>query len=412
MVDSHLDLVAYAAVYHSAAGLRTHSRRLPTTNAGPNPGTHPRSLPPLFVCSCSLKGGIQPGPAVRQFVSPPSNLYAPSRPVVNNSMIIAGPAQAYNYHRAQFPQAQQVSGQLMPPPQPQLQQTFPQQGPPSVLQQQTLAVRPRAAIDLTISDHERVPKRPRMGSDPDVSTQHPAGLLDRPRYSAYAQVSFQTPYQTVQQRNPQSRAQIAPVDHAQNRAIQPYYPQRSVTAPNPYQHAQSPTSPRPGANSLPNTPTLPISAASVMDAYRAVADELGARRTNGQLPNSHGQIRGVSRPQQLDTGPAQPASAAPQNPSAANAGTHAATPVNPTSVETPAERSTGTPLTSTPTAPLPGSVPASPQVTSGQVQGGESSLPPLTEEQTEQMRSEVADSMFTEPKEGDETQARVCVLCE
>ena len=47
----------------------------------------------------------------------------------------------------------------------------------------------------------------------------------------------------------------------------------------------------------------------------------------------------------------------------------------------------------------------------GQVQSGGASLPPLTEEQTKQMRSELADSMFTEP-EDEETQARVCMFCE
>jgi hypothetical protein len=36
----------------------------------------------------------------------------------------------------------------------------------------------------------------------------------------------------------------------------------------------------------------------------------------------------------------------------------------------------------------------------------------LTEEQASQMYSDVADSMFSEPNEGDETQARTCMLCE
>ena len=109
-------------------------------------------------------------------------------------------------------------------------------------------------------------------------------------------------------------------------------------------------------------------------------------------------------------GPVYPGSIASQNPSVANAGTSVVTTANP--VEAPAERSTGTSLAPTPSAPLPDLVPVSSQVTSSQVQDGESSLPPLTEEQTGQMRSELADLMFSEPEEGDEMQARVCLFCE
>lgn len=44
--------------------------------------------------------------------------------------------------------------------------------------------------------------------------------------------------------------------------------------------------------------------------------------------------------------------------------------------------------------------------------GEGSPLLQLTEEQTEEMRWEVADSIFTEPQEGDEMRARTCILCE
>jgi len=297
----------------------------------------------------------------------------------------------------------------MPPPPQQLQQALPKQGQPPVYQQHTPAIRPRPVVDLTHSDDERVPKRPRMTSDPNVYTQHSTGLPNRPQYPAYGQASFQTPHQ-IQQRNPQPRPQVDPTGHTQNQSTQPPNQQRSMTAPNPYQHVLSPTSPSPRASSLSSVPTPPTSAPPVMDAYRVIVGELTAAQTQGKLPDGYGQMQGVSQSRQMDTGPAHPASVASQNPSVADAGTNVVTTVNP--VEAPAERSMGTPLASTPSAPPPGSVPVSPQVMSGQVQGGESSLPPLTEEQTRQMCSELADSMFTEPEEGDEMQARACLFCE
>ena len=292
----------------------------------------------------------------------------------------------------------------MPPPQ-QPQQALPQQGQPPVSQQFTPSIRPRPVIDLTASDDERVSKRPRMASDPNAYTQHSAGVSNRPQH----QVHTQAPYQP-QQRNTEPRPQVVPMGHTPNQPIQSHYPQRSMTAPNPYQHVLSPTSPPPRVNSFSNIPTPPTSAPPVMDAYRIVAAEQSARQPQGNLPDVHGQARGTIQPQQMDTAPVHPASVASQNPSFADVGTNVVTIAS--TVETPAGQSTGTPLASTPVAPPPDSVPVSPQGISGQVQGGESSPPPLTEEQTSQMRSELADSMFTEPEEGDEMQARVCMFCE
>jgi len=324
-------------------------------------------------------------------------------------MVVAGPSQAYNYHRAQFPHTQQVPAQLMPPPPQQLQQALPQQGQPSV-SQQTPAIRPRPVIDLA-TDDERVSKRPRMASDPNVyAQQHSPGLSIHPQHQVYTQMPFQTPSQ-LQQRVSQPRPQMVPADPMQNQSMQPRHPQRSMTAPNSYQHVPSPTSPPPRTNSLSSIPpTPPTSAPPVMDAYRVVAGELSATPTRRPPPDPHGQTQGINQPQQADTGPAHPASVTSHNPSVADARTSIVTPANP--VGAPAERSAGTPLAPTPSAPPPDSVPVSPQVLSGQVQDGESSLPPLTEEQTEQMRSELADSMFSEVEEGDEMQARVCLFCQ
>jgi hypothetical protein len=302
----------------------------------------------------------------------------------------------------------------MPPPPQQPQQAFPQQGQPSVPQQLIPTIRPRPVIDLTNSDDERVPKRPRMPSDPSASALRSPRPTNHPRHPLYAQM----PYQTHQQRNQQSGLQVVPMDHAQNQPMQPYYPRRSVTAPMvPYQHVPSPTSPPYvgpfRTNSLPeitaSIPAPPISAPPVMDVYRAVTGEQGATQTEVQLPDVHGQVQGVDQLRRADTGPAHHANAASQI-GTADAGTNVATTTNP--AETPAERSTGTPLASTPATPPPDSVPVSPQVLTGQTQAGGSSLPPLTEEQTKLMRSELADSMFTEPGEDDEKQARVCVFCQ
>ena len=284
----------------------------------------------------------------------------------------------------------------MPPPQQQQQQQFlPQQGQPSVSQQQIPAIRPRPPIDLTSSDDERIPKRPRMASDPNVYTRRSPVSTNHPQHQVYAQMPAQTPYQ---QRNVQARSQVLAVDHIRNQPMQQHHPQRSGTAPtNMYQYAPPPTSPtyaHPyGANGLPNVPGPPtsVSAPPVMDAYKAVTGGLGPTQIHGRLPDAQVQTQGNGQPQQAYTDPAHSAILA----------------------ETPTVRSMGTPLRSTPAAPPPDSAPVSPQaITGGQMQSGGSSLPPLTEEQIKQMRSELADSMFTEPKEGDETQARTCILCE
>ncbi|KAF9653569.1 hypothetical protein BDM02DRAFT_3107491 [Thelephora ganbajun] len=327
--------------------------------------------------------GLQPGPVVRQFVSPPSNPYATNLPVASNQTIVAGPVQAYNYHRAHFPQPQQVPAQLMSPPQ-HPQQTLPQQVQPPVPQQQIPATRPRPVIDLTNSDDERAPKRPRMASDPNVYTQHPREPVTHFQHQVHAQMPAQAPYQVLQQRHLQPRLQGVPMDYMQVQPMQQYYPQRSGTGPTyPYQQVSPQVSPYVGpygASFLPNAPAPPISAPAAMDAYGAVT---GSMQTQGQLLDANDQ------PQQM-------------RPSTADAGTNITTTAN--TAEAPAERSIGTPLGSTPAAPPPDSAPVSPQVmASSRTHGGESSLPPLTEEQIKQMRSELADSMFTEPREDDET---------
>jgi hypothetical protein len=330
----------------------------------------------IYRYSYFLKG-IQPGPAVRQLVSSPSSLYTPNRPVVNNPMIVAGPAQAYTYHRAQFPQPQQAPTQLMPPPQQQLQQ-----GQPSVARQLIPTTRPRPATDPAIPEDERIPKRPRMASDPNLSTRRSPGTAYYPQHPLYPQVSVQVPFQSLQQRAPQPKSRMAPTDRTQDQPMQPHHPQRSVTAPT--NHAEPPTFPHVGpsrASSLPeittSIPTPPTSALPVMDAHRAG----GVTQTQDQLPDAHSRMQGIDQPQQAHAGPAHSVGVA-------------------------------SPLASTPVAPPPDSVPGSPRGVNGQAQGGELTLPPLTEEQTRQMRSELADSMFTEPKEDDEKQARECVFCE
>jgi hypothetical protein len=351
----------------------------------------PRSLSPSFAVNTSSKGA-QPGQVALQFVSSPSNTYAPTLPVAGNPTVVAGPMQAYNYHRAQFPQ---VAAQPMPPPQQQLQQAPPQQGQPSVPQQRTSTIRPRPVVDLTNSDNERVPKRPRMASDPNVYTQRSPGSENRLQHQVYAQMPAPAPYQIMQQRIAQQRSQAVPTDHVQNQPVQQYHPQRSYTAPtNSYPQASphiSPTHVGPyGETSLPNVPAPSTSAPPVMDTYRAVAGEQGTTQTHDQPPDAQGQAQGNDQPQQVHRDSTHPANPA----------------------ENPAERFAGSPSQLTPVAPPPDSAPVSPQVMmNGQTHGGETTLPPLTEEQIKQMRSELADSMFTEPKEGDETQARVCVLC-
>lgn len=272
----------------------------------------------------------------------------------------------------------------MSPPQQQLQQVPFQQGQPPVPQRQTSATRPRPVIDLTNSDDERVPKRPRMASDPNVYTQRSPRSTNYLQHQMYAQMPAPAPHQIIQQ-----RSQMVPMDHMQNQPVQQYYTQRSGTAPiNPYQYA--PPSAPPfyvgpnGATFLPNTPAPPISAPPVMDIHGAVAGEQDTTQIRDQM-QANGQ------PVQVHPDRTHPTNLA----------------------EVPTKRSTGIPSRSTSAAPPPGSVPVSPRATmSGRTHGGELILPQLTEEQTEQMRSELADSMFTEAKEGDETQARTCVFCE
>jgi len=212
-----------------------------------------------------------------------------------------------------------------------------------------------------------------------------------------------TPYQVLQQRNLQSRPQMVPMDHMQTQLTQQYYSQRSGPT-NPYQQVPPPTSfthvGQHRVNALSNAPTPPPSAPLVVDVYGAVTCEQGTTQFQGQLPNV--QMQAIGQPRQVYTDPAYSANvASPTVDPGANR------------TESPAERSTGTPVGSTPATAPSDSLPASPRVTTnGYMLGGESSLPPLTEEQARQMSSEVADSMFTEPQEGDGTQARSCVLCD
>lgn len=282
----------------------------------------------------------------------------------------------------------------MPPPQP--------QGQPSVSQRQISAIRPRQTIDLTDSDDERAPKRPRMASDPGVYIQNSPGQAIHLQHQVYAQMPAPAPYQILQQRNLQSRAQAAHLDNMQTQLTQQHYSQRPGPT-NPYQQAPPPISSHNGqyrANTRSNVPTPPTPGPLLMSAYGAATSERGATRIQDQPPN--GQVRAIGQPRQVYTDPAYPANVA--SPAADVSTNHA---------ETSTERSTGTPAGSMPaTGPLD-SLPVSPRAMSnGHMHGGESPLPSLTEEQTGQMRWEVADSMFTEPREGDGTQARTCLLCE
>lgn len=338
----------------------------------------------------------QPGPVARQFISPPSNPYATNNSVPNNPAIVAGPIQAYNYHRAQFPQSQQIAAQLMPPPQ--------QQGQPCAPQQQIPAVRSRQVIDLTNSDDERVHKRPRMASDPNIYTQHPAGPATHFQHQVYDQIPTPAPFQVLQQRNLQ-RSQLPPMDHTQAQLSQQYFSQRPGTGP-AHQYQQIPPPPTPAfvgqyrVNALPNVPTPPTSAPPVMDTYVTTMGGQGARQMQGQLPN--GQVRAISRPRQAYTDPV----CSPNAPSpAASAGANR--------TGTPTKRPTGTPVASTSAVAPTESPLVSPRMpTNGHMRGGELQFPQLTDEQTSQMRSEVADSMFTEFMEGEESQGRICVLCD
>ena len=274
----------------------------------------------------------------------------------------------------------------MPPPQQQQQHAPPQQGQPSVPRQQISVIRPRPAFDLTNSDDERAPKRPRMASDPNVYTRPSPGSANRLQHQVYAQMPAPAPYQIMQQRITQQRSQAVPMDHVQNQPVQQYYLQQSYTAPtNSYQHApphEFPTYVDPyGANYIPNVPAPSTSAPPVMDTTQI----------QDQPPDGQGRVRGNDQSQRIHTDPTHPANSA----------------------ETLTARPTGTPSGSTLPAPPPDSASVSPQgIMNGQTYGGEATLPPLTEEQIKQMRSELAESLFMEPEEGDETQARICLLCE
>ena len=240
-----------------------------------------------------------------------------------------------------------------------------------------------------------------MASDPNVYMHNPHGPMPHPQNHVYARTLAPAPYQAqaLQQRNIQSRAQV---DYTQTQLTQQYYSQRSGPT-NSYQQVPPPTSSthvgQHRATTLPNIPTPPASASMVMGAYGAVTGEQGTRQIQGRPPN--GQMQAIGQPRQVYTDAGYPANVASPT---ADAGTHR--------IETPTEPSAGT-VVSTPTATPPDLLPASPRVTAnGHRHGGEPPLPRLTEEQTRQMRSEVADSMFTEPQEGDGMQARTCELCE
>lgn len=281
----------------------------------------------------------------------------------------------------------------------------PQQGHPSVPQQQVPATRPRQVVDLTNSDDERAPKRPRMTSDTNVYTHRSPGPVNHFQHQVYAQMPVSAPYQVLQQRNPQSGPQTAPMDQTQAQLTQQYYQQRTGANPmSSYQHVPSPTSSAYvgpyGMNALPNVPTPPTSASPAVDAYGVFSGERGAMHAQG-LP-SNGQMRAIGQPQQAYADPGYSVNVASP-----------ATDADSSHARSPTERSSGTPARPTSIVQtFPDSRPVSPRTgTNGSVHGGNITFPPLTEYQMGQMRSEVADSMFTEPEEGDETQARMCLLC-
>jgi hypothetical protein len=148
-----------------------------------------------------------------------------------------------------------------------------------------------------------------------------------------------------------------------------------------------------------------------MGAYGAVTGEEGTIQTQGQLPNANGRMQGVGQPQQVHVDPAHPANVASQTASNADAGTNMVTAAYP--AETPAERSSRD----------------SSRVNAGRTPSGFGSclaksdnersnagwgtvLTPSDRRTDQEMRSELADSMFTEPKEDDERQTRICLFCE
>lgn len=272
----------------------------------------------------------------------------------------------------------------------------PQQRSP--LQQQTSTARPRLIIDLTNSNEERASKRQRIASDPNVYSQPSPGSATYFQHQMYAQIPSPAPHQMVQQRNGRQRPQMVATDHVQNQPTQQYipYPQRFSTAPaNLYQYGPPSTStfyvgPQ-GATDLQSIPAPPMSAPPVTGVDRTVTGEQSITYFQGQPPDAPGQVQGDDLSQQVHTQPTHPTNLA----------------------ESSAGRSSGIPPESAPVAPLPGSISVSPQATmNGQVHHREASLPPLTGEQIKQMRSELADAMFTEPDQDDEMQARICVLCQ
>ena len=326
--------------------------------------SHLHLLYPFF----TLPKTAQPGPVARQFVSPPLNQFATNPSAADNPAIIAGPIQAYNYHRAQFPQPQQSVVQPMPPPQ--------QRGYTPVFQQQSLAARPRQVIDLTIPDDERVHKRPRLASDPAVYTQQPPGSLPHLQHQVNAQMPVPTPYPVFQQ---------------STQPAHPYHPQRPGTGP-PNLHSPPTYVVQYGTGAFLKTPIPSTSAPPVMGAYGAVTDGQTVTQLQGQ--SSNGQVQGAVPPRQMYMGPVHPTNVT--SPTVEASANH--------NGMTPTERPIGTPVVPASTDSLP----ASPRAVSNTQ---EPSSPPLTEEQTERMRSEVADSMFTEPEDGDEAQTRTCELC-
>lgn len=272
----------------------------------------------------------------------------------------------------------------------------PQQQSPS--RQQTSTTRPRLVIDLTNSNEERAPKRPRMTSDPNVYSQPSPVSVTYFQHQMRAQTPSPAPQQIVQQRNGQRSQQTAAMDHTQNQATQQYnpYPQRFGMEPaNSYQYGPPSMSPlfvRPqGATELQSLPVPSISAPPVTGVERTVTGEQSITYFQSQPPNAQGQVQGNDQSKQVYTQPTHPINLP----------------------ETSTGRSSGIPSGTAPVTPLPCSTSVLPQsAMNGQAHNREASLPPLTEGQIKQMRSELADAMFTEPEEDDKMQARTCVLCQ
>lgn len=384
----------YATMLHSnsrfsacsTARIRTASLRAcnwPSTSSSAQQGVF-HAFTTTVIHFSHLQKAPQPGSIAQQLASPPSNSYTRNPSIANNPTIAAGPIQAYNYHRAQFTQPQQPAAQPMPPPQ--------SRGQHPVFQQQIPATRPRRVIDLTDSGDGRASKRPRMTSDSNGYAQHSPGPVVHPQRQMHTHMPTPTPHQVLQQRNPQLRAHVVPMNHMQAQPTHQYHSQRSGPL-NSYQQVPSSTSStrvgRHRENALSDIPPPHTSTPLAMEGYGTVTDERGGARTRSQFLD--GQMQVIGRPQQAYADPSYFA--------------NVASPVADAGIKR-GERSTGTTVGSTPIATPPR------VTTDDQIHDRESSLPSLTEEQTRQMRSEVADSMFTEPQEGDGTEARTCVLCE